>query len=137
VSSRERLFTAAEVNRLVPSLGALLERLQRCALALHAEREAYGGATKVEDVATLVRARPLARRLVEDMDAIVAEIDAMGGQLKDLALGLVDFPAEIGGEKVSLCWQFGEPEVAFWHRGGEGFAGRRRLPGRHQRPALQ
>jgi len=137
VSSEERLFTPAEVNALVPRLGALLERLQRCALALHAEREAFGGGRAVEDVASLVRARPLARRLVEDMDAIVAEIGAMGGQLKDLELGLVDFPAEVGGERVLLCWQFGEPAVAFWHRDGEGFAGRRRLPGRHQRPALQ
>jgi hypothetical protein len=137
VSSEERLFTPAEVNALVPSLGALIERLQRCALALQAEREAHGGPAKIEDVATLVRARPGARRLVEDMDGIVSEIGAMGGQLKDLALGLVDFPGELRGEKVLLCWQFGEPEVAFWHHGGEGFAGRRRLPGRRQRPALQ
>jgi hypothetical protein len=137
VSSEERLFTAAEVNGMVPTLGALIERLQRCALALQAEREAYGGPAKIEDVATLVRARPLARRLVEDMDGIVTEIAALGGQLKDLALGLVDFPGELKGEKILLCWQFGEPEVAFWHRGGEGFTGRRRLPGRHQRPAMQ
>jgi len=137
VSSEDRLFTPAEVNGLVPRLDALLERMQRCALALQAEREAFSGPRRAEDVATLVRARPLARRLVEDMDAIVAEIEAMGGHLKDLALGLVDFPGAVGGEQVLLCWQFGEPEVAFWHRDGEGFAGRRPLPGRRQRPALQ
>ena len=46
-----------------------------------------------------------------------------------MQLGLIDFPAELDGEIVYLCWQFGEPEVAFWHRIEDGFAGRRPLPG--------
>jgi hypothetical protein len=35
----------------------------------------------------------------------------------------------VEGGEAYLCWQFGEPEVAFWHRQDEGFAGRRPLPG--------
>ena len=46
-----------------------------------------------------------------------------------MQLGLVDFPAERDGELVYLCWQFGEPEVAFWHGIDDGFAGRQPLPG--------
>ena len=76
-----------------------------------------------------MRQRPAARALVEELDGIVAEIEASGAHLKDVQLGLVDFPAELDGELVYLCWQFGEPEVAFWHRIGDGFAGRRPLPG--------
>src|SRR5439155_22502493 len=77
----------------------------------------------------LMRQRPAARALVEELDGIVAEIEASGAHLKDVQLGLVDFPAELDGEIVYLCWQFGEPEVAFWHRIEDGFAGRRPLPG--------
>ena len=45
----------------------------------------------------------------------------------------VDFPAELDGEIVELCWQYGEKELAFYHRRDEGFAGRRPLnPQRHK-----
>ena len=77
----------------------------------------------------LLRRRPAARALVEELDGIVEEIEASGAHLKDVQLGLVDFPAEREGEIVYLCWQFGEPEVAFWHRVEDGFAGRQPLPG--------
>jgi hypothetical protein len=47
--------------------------------------------------------------------------------LRDLDRGLVDFPAMRGDEEVYLCWEEGEPEIAFWHEPGAGFAGRRPL----------
>jgi hypothetical protein len=59
----------------------------------------------------------------------VHEIEESGVHLKDVQLGLVDFPAERDGERIYLCWQFGEPEVAFWHTLDAGFAGRQPLPG--------
>ena len=49
----------------------------------------------------------------------------MGIQLKDMRLGLIDFLSYQAGELVELCWKLGEDRVAFWHRIGEGFAGRR------------
>ena len=77
----------------------------------------------------LLRHRPAARALVEELDGIVHEIEESGAHLKDVQLGLVDFPSERDGEIVYLCWQFGEPEIAFWHRVEDGFAGRQPLPG--------
>jgi hypothetical protein len=57
----------------------------------------------------LVRQRPAARVLIEELDGIVREIESSGAHLKDVKLGLVDFPAEREGEIVYLCWQSGEP----------------------------
>jgi len=93
----------------------------------------------LEAIATedLLRERPTARALVEELDGIVREIEESGAHLKDIRLGLVDFPAERNGEVVYLCWQFGEPEVAFWHRVEEGFAGRQPLPGIARARTLQ
>ena len=129
----EKTFHLAEVNAIVPRLHVLMERLQRGALRLHEEMSGLARETGVElaTLATeeLLRHRPAARALVEELDGIVAEIEASGAHLKDVQLGLVDFPAELDGEIVYLCWQFGEPEVAFWHRIEDGFAGRRPLPG--------
>ncbi len=33
----------------------------------------------------------------------------------------------LGSEVVFLCWQLGEPNVSFWHRIEDGFAGRKPL----------
>ena len=59
---------------------------------------------------------------------LVDEINAAGAEVKDVDTGLIDFPALLNGETVLLCWQLGEDEIRFWHRAGDGFAGRRPLP---------
>jgi hypothetical protein len=129
----EKLFHVEEANAIVPRLQLLMERLQRGALRLHDEMRALARELAVElaEVSTedLLRARPAARMLVEELEAVVREIEETGAVLKDVQLGLIDFPTERDGEVVYLCWQFGESEVAFWHRVDEGFAGRQPLPG--------
>lgn len=122
-----------EANGELPRLAMLVERLQRCALQLDGERRALAaargvavGSIRSEDLA---RGGPAARALMEELAGVVQDIERTGAQLKDVELGLVDFPAEVDGEAALLCWQFGEVEVGFWHREGEGFAGRRPLAG--------
>jgi hypothetical protein len=73
----------------------------------------------------------LARRKAEREKAIqrvkdaMGEIDAMGVQVKDLDIGLLDFPCEADGEIILLCWKLGENAIAHWHGVSEGFAGRK------------
>ena len=72
-----------------------------------------------------------AERMEREAQAVTAAVDELsrlGVLVKDLDRGLVDFPALRRGEEVLLCWQVGEPEVAFWHGLEEGFAGRKPLP---------
>ena len=72
----------------------------------------------------------LTQRLEEETRELVAcagEIQALGAVVKDLELGLVDFPSLRDGEEVFLCWRVGEDEIGFWHPVDEGFAGRRPL----------
>jgi len=57
--------------------------------------------------------------------ACVEKLEELGVVLKDLDLGLLDFPSERDGEEVLLCWQVGEDSVTSWHRLEEGFAGRK------------
>jgi hypothetical protein len=65
--------------------------------------------------------------LVDDMTKKVAELEDLGIVVKDLDYGLIDFPANRYGEKVLLCWRYGEPEVSFWHKPHEGFPRRKPL----------
>ena len=59
----------------------------------------------------------------------LGELEARGIVLRDIERGLVDFPSRHpGGREVFLCWQLGDPDLAWWHLPEEGFAGRRPLP---------
>ena len=75
--------------------------------------------------------REYRRRMIERQKAIqrakdaVAEIDAAGVQVKDLDIGLLDFPCMVGEEIVLLCWKLGEQGITHWHNTSEGFAGRK------------
>ena len=73
-----------------------------------------------------------AERLVE----IVNRIQDTGVLVKDLDVGLVDFPSLLEGEEIYLCWKLGEEHIAFWHGIDEGFAGRKPLdePGTGRTP---
>lgn len=72
----------------------------------------------------------LSQRLDEGTRELVAcagEIQALGAIVKDLELGLVDFPSLRDGDEVLLCWRVGEDAIEFWHPVDEGFSGRRPL----------
>lgn len=69
-----------------------------------------------------------AQDLARDIEGYVEEIRQLGVQMKGLDTGLVDFPGEIDGRPVLLCWQLGEESVQYWHDEESGFAGRRPLP---------
>jgi hypothetical protein len=138
---RPRSFTIEQANACIPRVRLLVERLQRGALRMHEARgtlaHTKGCDAEAVRLDELLAARPELRLVVEEVDAAMAEIDRLGAELKDVSLGLVDFPAALNGEEAYLCWQYGEDCVRFWHRRGEGFAGRRPLPGVPPPPELQ
>lgn len=65
--------------------------------------------------------------LIQDfdrLDALIHRILETGALIKDVNIGLLDFPALRNEQEVYLCWQYGEEEIAFWHEIDAGFAGR-------------
>jgi hypothetical protein len=133
----ERLFTIEEVNELIPKLESILVRMQRRGSELReAVRAAMGdqGEGGQVSVGELLRMHPEVEPMAREIESLLAEIEDTGGQFKGLDLGLIDFPAELDGEIVLLCWQYGESEVGFYHTMEAGFAGRKPLP--RTRPRL-
>lgn len=63
----------------------------------------------------------------EQLQTLVQEIQATGALLKDVNLGLVDFPALRDGRQVYLCWQYGEDGVQYWHEMDAGYVGRQKI----------
>ena len=68
-----------------------------------------------------------AQTLAAEIESFVAELTELGVEFKGFDLGLVDFPGEIGGRPIYLCWRLGEPEVMFWHEVDAGYTGRQPL----------
>ena len=73
-------------------------------------------------------------QLAEAIKSALERIEATGCVVKDLDVGLLDFPALIDNEEVYLCWRLGEDRIRFWHRQDEGFAGRKLLDPRDRGP---
>lgn len=132
--NRDKLFTLDEANALLPRIELAMEKMQRVGLKVREEIEAlaqeHGEKLSMQQA---LRLRPALRPLFEELTRAVQDIEKHGCLFKGLELGLVDFPARIGGEVVELCWQYGEKEIAFYHRRDEGFAGRRPLNPQHRK----
>ena len=62
------------------------------------------------------------------LNELMTEVQQTGAELRGVAPLLVDFPGDLDGAPVQLCWLEGEAELAWYHRPDLGFAGRRRLP---------
>lgn len=62
------------------------------------------------------------------LDELMTTVQQTGAELKGLAPLLVDFPSELDGVPILLCWLEGDRELEWYHRADLGFAGRRRLP---------
>ena len=129
-----RTFTPAEANELLGELRPLVERLvahkQRLDEAEDAHRVLLGRiATNGGDLtpSDVAEATTRVEREANEVGRILEAIQAHEVQVKDLDLGLLDFPWEREGEVVLLCWRLGEDEIGYWHAMDEGYAGRKPL----------
>jgi hypothetical protein len=129
----DRTFTLDEAQMLLPILESLLRQ------AIHGKKLIEDVDAELQETAhrvflsggMMLNVVHLARRKAERERAIhrikdaLAEIDATGVQVKDLDIGLLDFPCKVDGGILLLCWKLGEPSIGHWHSTNEGFAGRK------------
>src|ERR1700732_1300532 len=73
------------------------------------------------------------QQLAETMKSALNRILGTGCLIKDLEVGLLDFPSMLNNEEIFLCWRLGEDRIRFFHRQDEGFAGRNTLDPRDPR----
>jgi len=129
----DRTFTLQEAQTLLPVLESLLrtaidgkkfiETVDNEFQEL-AHRVFLSGGLFI-NIVQLARRKAEREKTVQRVKDAVAEIDAIGVQVKDLDIGLLDFPCEVEGRTVLLCWKLGEKGITHWHGVSEGFAGRK------------
>ncbi len=130
-----RLFTLTEAERARRELEPLLVEAMDCRkklagldkdlAAVAARIMIMGGVIVPYDKLSELRVQH--QQLAETFKSALGRILETGCLVKDLELGLLDFPSLINNEEVYLCWKLGEDRIRFYHRQDEGFAGRKPL----------
>jgi hypothetical protein len=105
------LFTPESADRALLYVRAVVDDLVEASARLRRAKES--------------RSAVEARAADEALERIGLELAAVGVEVKDPRIGLIDFPGEMEGRRVCLCWKKGEDRVAWWHELDAGFAGRR------------
>lgn len=114
-------FTVEQARELLAELVQHGERMVRLRADLADARVALSRGS--QPVGGIPEVKALEANLQESIDWL----GARGLQLKGIAPLTVDFPAEIDGEEVLLCWLEGETSLDWYHPPETGFMGRRRL----------
>jgi hypothetical protein len=134
-SAPERWFSRAQAEELLPQIRPWLEQAMEQKkevdkYEVHLRRLSQkilmsgGMIVDYEQAAGWKMRRDQAGESVRDA---LEHIHEKGCLVKDLEMGLVDFPAILDNQQVYLCWKIGEDAIRWWHRTDEGFAGRKPL----------
>jgi hypothetical protein len=127
----DRLFTVEDANRTLPLVRRIVEDVVRQHRAWREkilELDLVASSARADEPHD--RAEQLeseAQLLAREIDGYQRELEELGIQLKDRRLGLIDFPSQMAGKQVLLCWRLGEAEVGYWHELDAGYAGRQPL----------
>lgn len=134
----ERTFTLAEAQVLLPVLENLLKQAIEGKKLIEqvdedfeqvANRIFLSGGCEV-DVAALAHRKAEKDKATQRVKDALAEIDSTGVQVKDLDIGLLDFPCMVEDRVILLCWKLGEKAIEHWHGVEEGFRGRKPIDDR-------
>ena len=131
--AKQKTFTLDEAHNLLPVLSSLLKRsMDGKGVIEDVEKELQDLKHRIllsggllVDMPAVVRRRAERDKAFQNIKDTLAEIDAIGVQVKDLDIGLLDFPCAMGDEIILLCWKYGEEKIEFWHGMEEGFQGRK------------
>ena len=126
-----KTFTVEQANRTLP----LVSRIVRDIVTQYARwqdkvrefevRTAHARVDRPDSAADALQRDVQA--LAQEIDGYIGELHELGVEFKGFDMGLVDFPGELGGRPVYLCWRLGEEAVEHWHEIDAGFAGRQPL----------
>ena len=130
-----KYFTLQEAEDCIPSLEEWIRTAidsKKGAAQMERELQAISerihlmGGVEINPV-KVAEKKAIHRVSLQRLKTSIESIEKVGCLVKDLDIGLVDFPAWMAGDEVYLCWKLGESRIEFWHRPDEGFRGRKRI----------
>ena len=121
------VFSPERANALIPVLTPLIEQLWEKRRELAIRLLESDPALHPARTAPLLRPARRFTDLKAEVVQLINRIEAYGCVVKDIDLGLLDFPSIRAGRPVYLCWKAGEAELLHWHGTDETFFERRPL----------
>ncbi len=118
------LFTVDEAREQIATMLPLFDEF----IALRADTAELAASIRPAASPSNLGGLPEFKASQARLDELMTTIQSCGADVKGFAPLLLDFPAELDGESVMLCWLEGDTELAWYHRADIGFAARRRLP---------
>jgi hypothetical protein len=128
-----RFFTLEQAENVLPEVAEAI----RHAISLKAEyqqnemewqnfseRVAVMGGVRLDRV-QLLEQKDGREQAAAALQHAIQKVHEYGCLVKDLDIGLIDFPTLFQGQEVYLCWKLGEAGIQFWHGVNEGFRGRK------------
>ena len=137
-----RLFTLTEAERTRQEVEPILIEAMDCRRRMsELDQNLVQLANRITLLGGILVAYERTAKLRSERDVLanairtaLERIEATGCVVKDLDVGLLDFPALLNNEEVYWCWRVGEDRIRFWHRQDEGFAGRKPIDPRDTGP---
>ncbi len=130
---RGKIFTPDEANRMLPLIRRIADDIVGTYAEVNDALKAYE-AEKAraeqadDDGPELARRDADVARALDKFQALIEEVESLGGTVKDYENGGIDFYGDVEGEIVYLCWRRGEDEIRYWHRLEDGYSKRELLP---------
>ncbi len=120
-------FTPAEANSLLPDVRSILQDMLRKKNLVASRRNELDRLERMKRTKEIEATSQEIQELIAKIERGAGLLEEMGCIVRHIDEGIVDFPAMRYGRQVYLCWRMNEPEVAYWHDIGTGFAGRTRI----------
>src|SRR4051794_13488189 len=130
---KKKTFSLTEAENLLPVMESLLRNSIESKRRIEEIEEEFkkinhavflrGGMQL--DIVALSRLRAESDKAIQRVKDAMAEIESIGALVKDLDIGLIDFPCVVEGTTVLLCWKMGEEKITHWHGTNEGFTARK------------
>jgi len=128
-----RRFTFELAVKMLPRVGDALQQAVDLRVEYQTAEEGISAAQErismlggaLVDSREFIHLRARREASAAQLKQTLDSIQDLGCLIKDLDIGLVDFPTMYRGREVYLCWKLGEAEIGWWHGTEEGFAGRK------------
>ena len=127
-SPHERIFTLTEAMALIPQLETHLSKAKQGKTILSRTKEEIQKASANAEFGGGSVVGPRYIEALEEIHESLQAIHELGVIVKDIDIGLCDFPYLLNGRIVYLCWKLGEDQIEWWHEIDGGYAGRQALP---------
>lgn len=128
-----RFFERAEAEAMLPELDRLLAEAQALLKRFEEARRRWSEPARanghvIVNGSSASAASDETKSIHTQLEKILQQIQSQGVIVRDIQMGLIDFPAIRDGEPIFLCWRRGEAlRIDWWHPVSTGIAGRRPL----------